>query len=615
MFAIHGHRLAAACLFVGTIVTSVHGDVILHKVALYGEPAPGGGTFASGAGTIFGPPLINNRNEVAFWGRGSWGYAIWCGLPGDLTRVVQTDDMAPDTIPGTVFLHLWSDDGVPLLLNEQGEVAFWSCLTGPGVDETTQAGIYAGRPGDLRQVVRAGDLAPGLNGLRFRFGYSGDCWSRPPFVFNDHGQLALGLRLSNPDGTPADLRGIWTGFGPPLEQVILNGDPAPGIPGATMDMASGISEWTVSLSNGGEVGFVAHYVPGPAIGTWMGMPGALALVAQEGMQAPGVEPGIEISHLGIYDRVMANHTGRVVIQADLAGGPAYDRGVWAGYPGELQLVARAGWSAPAPEGCVYRFFEPPCLNRNGQVAFNVLLGGGPAGMEGICAGYCGRLRMLAWEGMAPPGLPEGVVIENLGPFMTMNRRGQVAFKAWLDGPGVTGENGDTLWVGNPDGSLVLVARTGDPVELAPGDVRILRLIELPLTAGGEDGRSRAFNDHGRLVFGAALDRLGASDANAILLAEIPLSSPATGDQNGDGAVDSADFTAFTAAWTAVDAVPALPPSADFLDAVESFDFDADGDIDLLDYCELSRRAGVTVNPALSATRAASWRPLWTNRSP
>jgi hypothetical protein len=128
--------------------------------------------------------------------------------------------------------------------------------------------------------------------------------------------------------------------------------------------------------------------------------------------------------------------------------------------------------------------------------------------------------------------------------------------------------------------------------LAPGDIRILRRIELALTAGGEDGRSRAFNDDGKLVFGAGFDTFGGSNSNAILLAEVPLAVPATGDYDGDGAVGFTDFAAFATAWTSVDALPALPPGADFLSAVESFDFDADGDIDLIDYCELSQRAGL-----------------------
>ncbi len=97
------------------------------------------------------------------------------------------------------------------------------------------------------------------------------------------------------------------------------------------------------------------------------------------------------------------------------------------------------------------------------------------------------------------------------------------------------------------------------------------------------------NDDGRLVFVAGLAE-SLPGSQVVLAADVPLSSPATGDADGDGNVDADDLQAFAVAMTPVDAIPEMPPSDDFLDSAETFDFDSDGDLDLTDYCNLTLRA-------------------------
>jgi hypothetical protein len=125
------------------LVTHANGQVQIQPVAFSGEYAPGTGedaTFSSGAGPIFGPPMINNRGEVAFWARyltvsppQSTGYGIWSGHPGALSLVARTGDAAPGLPFGTAFLNI---DGAvksrdaAIVLRDTVSNAWCSLLTG-----------------------------------------------------------------------------------------------------------------------------------------------------------------------------------------------------------------------------------------------------------------------------------------------------------------------------------------------------------------------------------------------------------------------------------------------------------------------------------------------------
>jgi hypothetical protein len=73
----------------------------------------------------------------------------------------------------------------------------------------------------------------------------------------------------------------------------------------------------------------------------------------------------------------------------------------------------------------------------------------------------------------------------------------------LTGPGVTGANDGSLWFSNAAGTLSLIARDGDPLEVAPGDTRIVSSLFFQGGSGDEDGLSCGFNDLGQVVFHAA----------------------------------------------------------------------------------------------------------------
>ena len=87
--------------------------------------------------------------------------------------------------------------------------------------------------------------------------------------------------------------------------------------------------------------------------------------------------------------------------------------------------------------------------------------------------------------------------------------GQVLLPARLQiGPGgVTSANDTGLWLSDTGGTLQLLVREGDPIQVAPGDVATIATLGAPvgeIGSGGDDGRPRWLDDRGEVAFVATL---------------------------------------------------------------------------------------------------------------
>ena len=60
-----------------------------------------------------------------------------------------------------------------------------------------------------------------------------------------------------------------------------------------------------------------------------------------------------------------------------------------------------------------------------------------------------------------------------------------------------------IWVQGRNGKLVLVARTGGQLEVAPGDRRTVARLAFLGGTGNENGRNSGFNDRGQIAFQAS----------------------------------------------------------------------------------------------------------------
>jgi len=113
-------------------------------------------------------------------------------------------------------------------------------------------------------------------------------------------------------------------------------------------------------------------------GIWEGTPGNVAIVAQALRHAPGTPTGIIF--FNNLTMTASNDSGAVAFDAHLSGPvmATNNEGIWAGLPGAIHLVARAGDPAPGfPAGYTFgtninqgqQLFGTPLINDAGQVAF------------------------------------------------------------------------------------------------------------------------------------------------------------------------------------------------------------------------------------------------------
>ena len=99
----------------------------------------------------------------------------------------------------------------------------------------------------------------------------------------------------------------------------------------------------------------------------------------------------------------------------------------------------------------------------------------------------GKLTLVGAEGRPVPGAPGAVYFDVILESLTDG--GSLFFLARLAGSGVNAANDQALLRADPDGSVRLVLREGDAVEVA-GSVRVVRTFQFGRELS-EDGRAAA----------------------------------------------------------------------------------------------------------------------------
>jgi hypothetical protein len=137
-------------------------------------------------------------------------------------------------------------------------------------------------------------------------------------------------------------------------------------------------------------------------------------------------------------------------------------------PGEAFGVVYSAFPKP---------FDPLAFNAAGEVAVVAQVSGPGihAGNDtGFWRGVPGSVRAVFREGAPAAAAGKGSFFgdANIGQ-IALNDRGDVFFYNELTGAGVTGANNGSLWFSDNAGSLFLVAREGDQLQVAPGDSRTI----------------------------------------------------------------------------------------------------------------------------------------------
>ncbi len=425
----------------------------LDLIAREGNVAPGIGPSVNFSEFPFAP-LLNSEGKTAFFGRfagtgvtGQNDDGIWLkGGGSGLALFVREGNAAPGTGTGVNFTGFEN-----LLLNDAGQIAFSGFLTGTGVTELNERGIWSdGGGAGLALIARSGNAAPGTGaGVKFSI------FEKP--VLNNAGQMAFFGSLTGTGVTTFNNRGIW--------------------------------------SEGGGSG--------------------LALVARGGNAAPGTDAGVNfigffdpvINDLGqIAFRGIVTGTGVT---------SSNDYGIWSQGGGSgLSLIAREGDAAPGTgPGVSFSFLNDPVFNGAGQIAFRGnITGTGVSSSNNVgiwSESGGGGLALIAREGDAAPGTGPGVDFSALGT-PVLNGAGQIAFVGNLRGAGVDSSNIDGIWATDRDGFLKLIVRQGDLFDVNEDplidELRTLKSVNFVslsiVGSGNEDGRASGFNDLGQLVFRA-----------------------------------------------------------------------------------------------------------------
>ena len=136
-----------------------------------GDPAPGLGDrvvfgSVSYSFAMSNPPMLNSAGYVAFRaslrgpGVGTTNFlSIWAEGPSGLRMIARENEPAPGTEAGVVFNIYASDLSTSPLFNGAGQVAFKAALSGPGVDDSNDWGLWiSDTSGQVMLVAREGDL-------------------------------------------------------------------------------------------------------------------------------------------------------------------------------------------------------------------------------------------------------------------------------------------------------------------------------------------------------------------------------------------------------------------------------------------------------------------------
>lgn len=472
------------------------------------------------AAKFFGTGVTTNNDDV-----------LWTDRSGELAFIARAGAQAF----GLPMFVTYKTFGTPIL-NDAGNLAFEASLKGTGVTFENDEIIYSeGANGIFGMIAREGTQAPGtFAGITHNGIY-------PP-RYNNDGRVLFGGALK---GTGVDFTNnaaVWSGFPGNVGLVVREAQVAPGLP-SSVQLKYGSTDIGAVLGGSNQCAFRAG-LDGGGVTTdndnivYSGSVFSPATVVREGTQVPGAPAGVNV---GNVLQPTINESGQTAFLSILGGAVdnTNNNAILSNASGSLQMIARKGNPAPnAGTDAVFDFLQLPLLSADGSIAFGATLTGAAvddSNDEVIYSNNTGTLTPFVREGDRAPGTPADVLFSGdamaMLPAFTgqtaMNDVGQIVFVGRLEGPAVNDGNRMGVWMHDPLQGTRLIARTGDVIEIAPGDSRILQQIILNSGSGGSDGKPNSLNDNGEFAFWAQF-----TDGSSAILV--------TADTDSDGTIDAFD---------------------------------------------------------------------------
>jgi hypothetical protein len=517
---------------------------------------------------------LNDSGEVAFRAT----------LKPDVGPIDSTNDRAVWKIGATRSLIAQAGVGVApgggnfnafsaVSISDAGEVVLRATTTGG------QVGFWRYPPSPAAPAPIAATGATGVPGvptgqwdsLGFQLLHA------PNGVMAFNGRLAVGvggIGASNNSGVWLDENGAQSLLVRRKLSIV------PGVGGATFDIPS-----ATGVNNLGQTAMFGTLTVGDGgvttadrIGIWRMDSGGGALIVRVNSGGITEPPGASYSS---FSEPVINSSGHVAFAAELAligdVTAANSRGVWLHDGVNGDAIVRSGSPAPGIAAGLFSSFAAPLLNDADQLLVAATLAesvGGvtPQNSQGLWVVESGGGTLLARTGsMNVPDVP-GASFTSFGS-LAFNELGVAAVQANLSNVAPGADQG--LWLLNAEGGGTLVARTGDVV-----GSRTIASLEFTGGSGGGDGRQRALNSSGQLVYKATFT----NGDEGLFLYSPPVTSPA--DFTADGAVTAADLNKWRLGFGQAAGAGRAQGDAD-----------SDGDVDGGDFLLWQRHLGAGISLA------------------
>ncbi|MEL6499356.1 MAG: choice-of-anchor tandem repeat NxxGxxAF-containing protein [Planctomycetota bacterium] len=416
----------------------------------------------------------------------------------DLRPVVREGDPVPALGDGVVvdrFGGLNGFGGFSPSLGNDGTVAFAVLLAGPGVNFANNEAILRGRKGEpLEVIARTGDQAPG-----FPPGVTLDV-TGPPTIGKD-GRIRFDTFVNTPTGSDR-VEYITDASGRALPYLVPPADVSHIVQGGEL---TSTNIWTTNV-RGALIssGFIRTTNPDdPTIGVvFIDDPtDGFSLVYRSDEPLPGLPANVSPQFISQGNSVLTE-SGHTAFRVELSGstvGSANRNAIYRRLNGgPLEYIARSQDPIPGENpGVTFSFssMDNPLLQESGELIFYSIRSGtsmpGQLARTLFSVSPSGEYGILATAGIAPPGTPDGEVIDQLRPLRT---------EPTQDGTiGVAGrfeDVGDDFYaLLAQDGTMRVVAFDGPALPQITPESKLIGF------------RAVGLNDRGQFVFSAFVDPL------------------------------------------------------------------------------------------------------------
>jgi hypothetical protein len=538
-------------------------EAALRVVAYGGQQAPGmpAGWRFDDIGGAFGDPLIDATGRVAFTGSirkpdGGLSSGIWSERPGPLTAIAREGDPAPGTASNFTSLAFATPR---LKLTGAGHASFHKSGTG-------FEGFFTDRSGVLSAVVLEGQTSPAPEGgIMSNLDLS--------YLTDASGRLTLQSRVGN--ASTGDYN-LFKEYPAGLGRYSKEGFPA-GFEDYIFEQVT-LSPFAFLAMNGPGQVLVRAQIDAPdkdgLTSLHMESSGFFGPAVIQGQLAPGTN-----AFFSSFSNATMNNSGQLVVEASLTGAGVNDDnrdGIWYGPPGALQILVREDMPAVGvPAGLEFHEvfsgdINPlPVINGAGKAAFEYGLRGvgvTTANDEAIWTGTPGNLSLVVREGDPAPSAGAGATFTFVSSRPMINAAGQVMFRAAYNAPGGPGAG---IFAQDAAGVIQLIARVGQTIQVAPGDVRTINGLQFADTnSGNQDGRSSPLSDAGHIALLATFT----GGTAAILVADGVASPFRAADFQEDHDVDNNDLVQWRANFGSSSGATHTHGNADFDGDVDGADF-------------------------------------------